>query len=111
MPSPGKLDQRVTLQGVTLSDDGAGGKVKTWADFATTPTVWCHVKPSAGGERFDEDRTTAMATLIFTIRYRSDVDETDRLVWNGEIYNIRQRKRASNRKPYLVLVAERGVST
>lgn len=106
----GKLDQRVTFQSYTETDDGAGGKLKAWANLSSVPTVWAHVKPGGGFERFEEDRQTAMAMTTFTIRNRTDVDERSRIVWNGENYNIRQIKRASGREQYLAIVAERGVS-
>lgn len=107
----GQLDQRITLQSYTLASDGAGGQAKTWANFASVPTVWAHVKPGAGGERFTEDRVNANTVTIFTIRYRSDIDERHRIIWQGDEYNIRQVKRASNREQFLAIVAERGVST
>lgn len=111
MQKIGQLDQRITLQSYTLAPDGAGGQARTWADFASVPNVWAHVRPGAGGERFEEDRTTANTVTLFTIRYRSDVDERHRIVWNSETYNIRQVKRASNREHFLLIVAERGVSS
>ena len=105
----GKLSERITFQSYTLASDGAGGQVKTWANLATTPTVWAHVKSRAGQERFDEDRDTASAITEFTIRNRSDVDETMRIVWGGENYNIRHVMREGTRAMYLYIKSERGV--
>lgn len=107
----GQLDQRITLQSYTLAADGAGGQAKTWANFASVPNVWARVQPGVGSERFNEDRVNAIAPTIFTIRYRSDVDERHRIIWNSEEYNIRQVKRAGGRDLYLVIVADRGAST
>lgn len=106
----GKLDQRITLQSYSLSADGAGGQTKTWANLPSTPTVWAHVKPGSGSERFKDDRTEATSLATFTIRQRSDVDELCRIQWGGVDYNIRQIRRASGREQYLEINAERGVS-
>lgn len=107
----GKLDQRVTLQANTTVSDGMGGNTKGWADFATTPTVWAGVKAVRGNEGMDEGGTVASGLWLFTIRYRADVNETDRLMWRNEPYNIRNVKRSSQRDLYVIIEAERGVAT
>ena len=108
MAKPGKLDQRITFQEYSTTSDGGGGTVKTWADLASTPTVWAHVKANSGGERFEEDRTNATATATFWVRNRSDVTEKDRIVWRGQQYNIRNVMHEGARAMYLKIVAERG---
>ena len=106
----GKLDQRITLQAFAEVSDGGGGVTKTWADLATTPTVWANVTAGSGREAFLEDRTTATAMVMFTIRNRSDLDERGRIVWGGENFNIREIKREGTRAMYLRIMAERGVA-
>lgn len=107
----GKLDKRVTFQAYTLASDGIGGQVKTWANLATNPTVWASVLAGSGREAFLEDRTTATAMVMFTIRNRDDLDERMRIQWDGETYNIREIKHEGGRPLYLRIMAERGVST
>jgi head-tail adaptor len=46
----------------------------------------------------------------FTIRQRGDVSERDRLIWNGEPYNITRVARASQRELYLIIDAKRGAA-
>lgn len=109
MGRPGQLDQRVTFQGKTMTPDGGGGNTTAWTDFATTPTVWAHVKPLRGTEIMREGGDVATADYRFTIRHRGDVSEVDRIVWGGTVYNIRQVHRVSAREMYLTIDAERGV--
>jgi head-tail adaptor len=59
-------------------------------------------------ERFD--RVNASAMYLFVIRYRTDVEESDRILWKGEFYNIRYIAQGTGRALYLEIDAERGVA-
>lgn len=107
----GKLDERITLQKHSLVSDGAGGNTKTWADYASVPTVWAMVDAKSGSEGFGEGRTNATGLYVFTIRQRSDVDERDRIVWRSENYNIRAVLRSGHGPQYLRVEAERGAGS
>ena len=104
----GRLDQRITFQSATLTADGAGGNTKTWSDVATT---WAHVIAKVGAESFTENRMNATGFYVFVIRSRSDVDETMRIVWRGENYNIRAILRKGYRSHFVDIEVERGVGT
>jgi len=108
MAKPGKLDQRITIEQLSLVSDGGGGFTKTWAGLSSAPIVWAHVKANSGREAFEDDRTNATMTATFTIRNRDDVQENDRIIWRSEFYNIRQVMREGVRSMYLRIVAERG---
>lgn len=105
------LDQRITFQRNTPVSDGMGGQTKAWADLSDTPTVWANAKPVRGMETLEDGGTVAKAQHLFTIRYRDDVSELDRIVWRDESYNIRTVKRTSGRELFLVIEAERGVAS
>ena len=111
MVGAGELDQRITFQSYSSVSDGAGGYTRTWANFSSVPTVWAKAQPVRGSEGFEEGRTNATQTYLFTVRYREDVNEADRILWRGEEYNIRTVKRVSGRNINLVIEAERGAST
>ena len=103
------LDQRITLQSFTTSPDGAGGATETWPDYAPDATPWASVKTRFGRESTVDDQVRASATTTFTVYNRSDVSENDRIVWNGETYNIRSVLRMGERELYMQIDAERGV--
>ena len=111
MGKAGSLDQLVTLQAVSLVSDGMGGSTETWANFATDPTVWASVRPMSARESMADDRVSATAETMFTIRNRTDVDERHRILWDAEPYNIRSVRRRGGRELYLEIVAERGVAS
>lgn len=106
----GNLDQRITFQRFSVTPDGIGGTTEAWADIATSPTVWAKVTPRIGKEAMVEGRMNASAMATFTIRYREDITELDRLIWRGEAWNIRRVMRVSQRGLYLEIDAERGVA-
>ena len=105
----GKMDQRITLQRKVSTSDGAGGNVVSWQDYAENARPWAHVQAKAGRESMTEGRMAAQFTVLFIIYNRSDVTETDRILWNGEAYNIRGIRRETGRALRLVIEAERGV--
>lgn len=107
----GNLDQRITFQAETRTSDGAGGSTIAFADIATTPTVWASVFAIRSNETDTEGRLNATGLYKFTIRNRTDIDETHQIQWRGESYNIRNVKRMGARVMYLEIEAERGAGT
>jgi len=105
--APGELDQRVTITRESLAGDGMGGSVLTTSAVAT---VWAHVRPKSSRERVHSERLGGESTYLFVLRYRSDIRESDRLVWGGVSYNIRGINTRGGRELYIELDAERGVA-
>lgn len=81
----GLLDQRVTLQSRSEAADAMGQATITWVDIAT---VWAQVQALRGREFFAAAQVQAEHTLKVRIRYRADVNETCRLVWQGNHHDI-----------------------
>lgn len=103
----GELDQRISIIRQSTMSDGIGGRTSTPSIVAT---VWAKVIAQAGRERFHADRLNAESSYRFIIRHRSDVLESDRVQWNGALFNIRSVIREGGRPLYLEIVAERGVA-
>lgn len=107
----GALDQRITFQSATLISDGQGGNTKTWANVPSIPMVWAFIKGLGGKEANADDRVSDTSRFLFTIRNRTDIDETITILWGGETFNIRHVRRLGDRNMYLEIEAERGVAT
>ena len=105
MANFGRLDQRVSLQHRTLTDDGAGGGTETWTEYAE---VWANVRPMSGRERQNAMRAEASSNYVIVIRHRSDVLESDKVVWRDRDLNIRFVKSEGPRPLYLEMEAELG---
>ena len=84
---PGTLDRRIIIQTRSTSADAYGSPVETWAD---TVTVWAGVEyPKTGsGEQYYDAVAIATTAVIFTIRYRAVDPATNRIEYNGEVYDI-----------------------
>lgn len=86
MMRAGKLDRRVTIRRVTgTTTDEFNESVDVWSDIAT---VWAQQRPNRGSERFAAEQQAGTAVMTFHIRYRDDVSATDRLVYEGRVYEI-----------------------
>jgi SPP1 family predicted phage head-tail adaptor len=81
----GRLDERITIESYTEANNAMGEPGKTWTTLAT---VWANVRPLRGSERFVAQQVHAERTLVFTIRHRSDIDETMRIVHDSDNYDI-----------------------
>ena len=81
----GKFDKRVTLQSNTPSQDGYGQPVESWSTIAT---VWAEKLTARQAERFTGVRHAGFDSITWRIRYRTGLDNLDRLVWNGQNYDI-----------------------
>lgn len=74
----GQLRHRVTIQEKIAARDALGAEVITYGDVAT---VWAGVAVISAAEPSDQARQTATATHTVTLRYRSNVLPTMRLLW------------------------------
>jgi SPP1 family predicted phage head-tail adaptor len=97
-----KFDRRIVIQEKTNTSDTYNQPVPTWATFAT---VWASVDDRSGGESFQADQLTAYRNTVFTIRYLSGLNETMRIKYNLQYYNIRMIK-SPDRKRSLEITAE-----
>lgn len=105
---PGELDQRVELQKEIRTPDGMGGGSVEWV---TQATVWAHVRAMRGSERQQAERIEAEGNYLVVIRYRSDINESWRVFWNGRAMNITFIQDGGKRSAYLPMECARGVAT
>lgn len=86
----GNLRDQITIQSQTTAADAEGQPVKTWANLSTNPTVWAEVRyMRPGSNEFEAmQKITSVQSLHVTIRYRTDLDVTMRVVFNSENWNI-----------------------
>jgi SPP1 family predicted phage head-tail adaptor len=81
----GRMDQRITLQQRVDNVNEFGENQPTWADVAT---VWASADPKRGREYFAAAQQQAEGPCMFRIRWRADVHERMRVVWNAEPFEI-----------------------
>jgi SPP1 family predicted phage head-tail adaptor len=81
----GPLDRRVTIERSIAIPDGLGGEEASWGRHAD---VWASYYPISDSERLRAAEVAATITARFRIRWGLDVGPTDRLVFDGRIYEI-----------------------
>jgi len=79
----GDLRHRITLLHRVDTPNDQGGSDPTWEAIASDPVVWAAVWPFTASERFHADKIRAEASLRVIIRYRSDVDASMALDYDG----------------------------
>lgn len=84
----GELRHRITIQEKSVTRASNGEENETWASIATVPEVWAKVEPLRGREFFAAQETQSSIDYRITIRYRSDLDRTMRVVWGSETLDI-----------------------
>lgn len=99
MIDPGKLDRRIILRSASVSTDGFGQAVRTYSDLGK---VWAKVDYTSVSEGNEANKLTSVNKVRFTIRYRSDVDATNKVSWDGKTYEV-EGVNLEGRERYLVL--------
>ena len=86
-PTP-NFNRIVELQRFTFTRDDFGSDVESWA---TVDTVWASVRQTGVSEKFDNDanRKLALRTAQIAIRWRPDITETWRVIYDGLIWDIK----------------------
>ncbi len=81
---------------------------------ATLGQAWAHAQWVRGTEADDGGAVREVAVYKFTVLTAAidslGITVKDRIVWNGDTYNIRERPRRLRDKPETEIVAEAGVT-
>jgi SPP1 family predicted phage head-tail adaptor len=83
----GMLDEEIQIQRKVSTYDQTGGEIKTWQ---TLYTVLARTEyPNTGStENFEAGMETTLRRVVFTIRFEDDIEETDRIVHDGDTYDM-----------------------
>lgn len=99
----GELRQRITIQEQIKGRDTDGGEIVIWSDLTT---LWAAVEPESGAERHvpTEDQLLASRITRFRIRKRAGLNATMRVVFDGQIFDLRQiiHVETNNREMWLI---------
>ena len=92
-----RLNEIVSIERPTIVRDNFGSEIKTWLQL---DSVWANVQPITGSERFlnNSDREQSLRRAKMRIRYRDDVYETYRVVYDGFTWDIEGIEKAGFRR-------------
>ena len=103
----GQLDQRLTLQSRAAGADVLGQPSGAWQ---TVATVWGRARPLRSRELFAAGAIENVTDVEFTIRWRSDVGHTWRVLWRGTPHDITGEPiDVDGQRQWLQLLAASGV--
>jgi SPP1 family predicted phage head-tail adaptor len=97
----GELRHRITIQSKTISSDSIGNQTTAWSDFIT---VWAKKEEKSGREYLKASQPNIERTVIFTIRYTSEIDESMQISYGDKVYDIQAILDTEGRKRSLTLV-------
>ena len=83
----GKLDRLITLQAPATVPQAGNGELAPKA-FADVAQVWAGIYYALGNEAVQAGELTATQRIVFTTRYRADVQPTWQLVHEGKTFQI-----------------------
>ena len=101
--NPGKLDRRISFQAKSDTLDANGERLAVWSTFAEN--VAANVAPSGGREFLRASRVFETASAVFLVRYRKDITQEHRILYEGKAYNILSTEELG-RKDGLLIVAQ-----
>lgn len=82
----GRLDRRITIQELTVSRDEYGDAEQTWSAHLTD--IAAQVIPLSGREEYFGAQVNAKATHRFNVRWRSGIEPTMRILFDGKCWDI-----------------------
>ena len=106
MSRAGLRKHRITIESKSVTRNALGEEVVVWVPLAT---LWAGVKPVRGAEFFAAAQMHDEQIVTFTVIYRPDVQETMRISWNGEHYDITSVINVNGNKIDLELMGRKGV--
>lgn len=102
----GPMRHRVVIQEKSTTQDAAGEELQTYTNIATNSNVWAAVTPSSAQERFisGSDQQQATVSHRVVLRYRSDLSDEMRVVWEGKNLDIEEIRDPSGKRQYTLLM-------
>ena len=102
----GRLDRRITfIQRIVTSGDSNEDYTSGWEEVDAVPTVWARKADLRGKEVVMNDQVQFMYLTIWTVRYRTDIKASMRLVdGNGQVYEIVTISEGEGRSRFLDIV-------
>jgi len=99
--------QSIVIKSLTKSPDYQGGYSEIWTTFAT---VDAFVLKQSGGESADYGRVTSDGSYKFHISYLTGLDNTMKITFDSNDYQIRSVNNIADSNQWMILEADKGVA-
>jgi SPP1 family predicted phage head-tail adaptor len=102
------LNRPVRIERPVETDNGAGGKVVAWVKVCD---AWAKMRPGRGRETMIGGVLTAYTAEIITTRWFPGVTEKWRIVFEGRVFNIRDKADLEEMHQFYEFACEEGVAS
>lgn len=99
------LDRQIRIERKVSARDGFGGETIA---YQLRAEVWAAVIYTRGREAFLSGQPTPANDIEFRVRWRADVEETDRVVFEGKAYDIQYLAEMGRRRKLRILAKSPG---
>ena len=83
----GRLDRKIVIESYTSAKNEQGESVSSWTTYHT---AFAGVMKDGGTDREEASKTTATQKVKFKIRFFDGINETMRVLYNSNYYDITQ---------------------
>lgn len=112
--NPGEMRTQITLQTPTITQDAGGAQVTSYANASTNPIVWSRWINAHGQEALASNSLAVVGNVFeavqratVTIRHRTDIKETWRVLKDGESWQIISIDAVRGQRRFVELLVER----
>ena len=109
--NPGEMRTSITLQTPTTTKDAGGAQVTTYANASTNPVVFARWINAHGQELVSSETVKAVQRATVTIRYRTDVQPTWRVLRGGVAWEVISVDPVQDKRRFVELIVERAQGT
>ena len=76
------------MEPVITDGDSGEDKVESYTQIDTNPEVWARVENDTGDTVVEQNQVKHVQKTVFTIRYRTDLTISNKVVHNGKMYSV-----------------------
>jgi SPP1 family predicted phage head-tail adaptor len=102
-----RLDQKIAIQALTVTEDGMGASIESYSDVAGSPK-WAQYIPLKGLERIEASRVSEKEQFKLKVRRWGSMTRKHRVVYGGTNYDIIDIE-DGKRDRYMVLLCREAV--
>ena len=112
----GEMRHRIKFEKLVRTPDGQGGFTEEWSPLIAgadldSQSLWAQLIPVSSRERLFGERLEYQRSHKVVVRYRNDVTNEMRFIFENRIFQIKGSVSPDERKAYLFIDAEENQGT
>lgn len=103
----GDMRTQITLQNPTISTDAGAAQTTSYANASTNPIVYARWINAHGNEVVNSSALETVQRAVVTIRHRTDIRETWRVLKDSEPWQILSIDAVQGKRRWIEMIVER----